>query len=167
MAQFWTRKNKEDEDEKTIAPWEEAIDGGDKEFRQPHYDVVAAVVVNDGKVLVVQKGNTRYAYTSGKWEFPGGKIEEGEEPDEALRREIAEELGMTINVGDWLVAVEHTYPDFSITMNAYLCTAPGQEPTLREHRSKLWADVATLRSIDWCAADRPIAAALEARMRRE
>lgn len=166
MAQFWTRKNEQGENKKTISPWEEALRGGDKEQRLPHYNVVAAVIMKGDKVLIVQKGNTRFAYTSGKWEFPGGKIEDGEQPEEALRREISEELDMDISVNEWLVAVEHTYPDFAITMNAYICHTTSESLTLREHRSSLWIDTSQLRSIDWCAADRPIAAAIEARNRR-
>lgn len=77
-----------------------------------HYNVVAAVIRKDGKYFCVKKGRTKYSYTSYKYEFPGGKIEPGETPQEALRRELAEELDYDISVGCLLVAARHDYPDF-------------------------------------------------------
>ena len=86
-----------------------------------HYNVVAAVVCHDGKYLCMQKGKTKFEYTSYKWEFPGGKIEPGETPQQALVRELMEEMEYLVEVGEELVTVNHEYPDFSITMTAFLC----------------------------------------------
>lgn len=84
-----------------------------------HYNVVAAVVCHDGKYLCMQKGKTKFEYTSYKWEFPGGKIELGETPQQALARELMEEMEYPVEVGEELVTVNHEYPDFSITMTAF------------------------------------------------
>jgi 8-oxo-dGTP diphosphatase len=85
-----------------------------------HYNVVAAVVCHDGKYLCMQKGKTKFEYTSYKWEFPGGKIEPGETPQQALARELMEEMEYLVEVGEELVTVNHEYPDFSITMTAFV-----------------------------------------------
>lgn len=87
-----------------------------------HYNVVAAVVCHDGKFHCIQKGKTKFEYTCYKWEFPGGKIEPEETPQQAL---ALEEMVYSVEVGEVLVTVNHEYPDFSITMTAYLCTPKG------------------------------------------
>ncbi len=121
-----------------------------------HYEVVAAIIIHQDKVLCMQKGQTRYEYTSNKWEFPGGKIEASESHQEALRREIQEELGMEITVGEHLISVNHTYPDFAITMHCYFCTAHSPKLTLREHQDYQWLTASDLVSLDWAAADIPV-----------
>ena len=98
-----------------------------------HYNVVAAVIIHNKKILCVQKGETRFAYTSYKYEFPGGKVELNESKQEALKREIEEELNYEITVGEELITVEHQYPDFAITMTAFLCTASSHNINLTEH----------------------------------
>ena len=120
-----------------------------------HYNVVAAVVCHDGKYLCMQKGKTKFEYTSYKWEFPGGKIELGETPQQALARELMEEMEYPVEVGEELVTVNHEYPDFSITMTAFLCTPPGDANGFRrrEHADSKWCSQEELKGLNWAAAD--------------
>ncbi len=120
-----------------------------------HYNVVAAVVCHDGKYLCMQKGKTKFEYTSYKWEFPGGKIEPGETPQQALARELMEEMEYPVEVGEELVTVSHEYPDFSITMTAFLCTPKGDAIGFkrREHADSKWCSKEELKELDWAAAD--------------
>ena len=120
-----------------------------------HYNVVAAVVCHDGKYLCMQKGKTKFEYTSYKWEFPGGKIEPGETPQQALARELMEEMEYPVEVGEKLVTVNHEYPDFSITMTAFLCTPKGDAYGFkrREHADSKWCSKNELMWLDWAAAD--------------
>ena len=119
--------------------------------------VVAAVIEHEGEILCMQKGVTRFEYTTGHWEFPGGKIEAGETPEEALHRELLEEMDYDIHVGEHLITVIHHYPDFSITMAAYRCVATDRDFSMREHAACRWLAPSQLLSLDWCAADLPIA----------
>ena len=120
-----------------------------------HYNVVAAVVCHEGKYLCMQKGKTKFDYTSYKWEFPGGKIEPGETPQQALARELMEEMEYPVEVGEELVTVHHEYPDFSITMTAFLCTPKGDAYGFkrREHADSKWCSKNELMWLDWAAAD--------------
>lgn len=118
-----------------------------------HHNVVAAVIEVDGKVLCMQRGVTRYPYTSHLWEFPGGKIEPGETPEQALHRELLEEMDLDVEVHELLATVTHDYPDFTITLAAYLCTAPTRHFLMREHAAFCWLPWNELPSLDWCAAD--------------
>lgn len=118
-----------------------------------HYNVVAAVVEVDGNVLCMQRGLTRYSYTSHLWEFPGGKIEPGETPQQALHRELLEEMDLDVQVHELLATVTHDYPDFSITLAAYRCSAATTAFTMREHAASRWLPWDELPSLDWCAAD--------------
>ena len=118
-----------------------------------HYNVVAAVICHEDKFLCMQKGKTKFDYTSFKFEFPGGKIEPGETPQQALKRELMEEMNYEIEVGKELVTVTHTYPDFSITMTAFLCTAASPTFVMNEHVSFEWKKVENLKELDWAAAD--------------
>lgn len=118
-----------------------------------HHHVVAAVIEVDGCVLCMQRGVTRYPYTSHLWEFPGGKIEPGETPEQALHRELLEEMDLDVEVHELLATVTHDYPDFTITLAAYRCTAPTTAFTMREHAASRWLPWDELPSLDWCAAD--------------
>lgn len=127
-----------------------------------HYNVVAAVVCHDGKFLCMQKGKTKFDYTSYKWEFPGGKIEPGEIPQQALARELMEEMEYPVEVGKELVTVNHEYPDFSITMTAFLCTPKGDANGFRrcEHADSKWCSQEELKGLDWAAADVGVVASI-------
>ena len=120
-----------------------------------HYNVVAAVVCHDGKYLCMQKGKTKFDYTSYKWEFPGGKIESGETPQQALARELMEEMEYPVEVGEKLVTANHEYPDFSITVTAFLCTPKGDADGFkrREHADSKWCSQEELKGLNWAAAD--------------
>ena len=118
-----------------------------------HYNVVAAVIEVGGKVLCMRRGETRYSYTSHLWEFPGGKIEAGETPQQALHRELLEEMDLDVEVREHLATVTHDYPDFTITLAAYRCTAPTTAFTMREHEASRWLPWSELMSLPWCEAD--------------
>ena len=122
--------------------------------------VVAAVVVRDGKVLCVQRAEHSKEYVSLKWEFPGGKVEVGESHEEALVREIREELSVEIKLSEFFMTVEHTYPDFHLTMHVFNCVLPSGEIVLNEHVDMKWLSMEELGSLDWAAADVPVVKSL-------
>ena len=123
-------------------------------------EVVAAIVVDEkGRVLATQRG---YGDMKDGWELPGGKIEPGEEPQAALRREIMEELAMDIEVGERLCTVQWDYPQFHLTMHCYWCRQRegGSGPVLLEHEASRWLAQGELWSVDWLPADRVAARAI-------
>ncbi len=120
-----------------------------------HVTVVAAVIQRNGKILCVQRGKSALPYISEKWEFPGGKIEANETEQETIVREIREELHMYFVVGAKLMVVEHSYPDFHLTMHTYRGTS-NDEPQLTEHLAYRWLEPAALPSLDWAEADVPV-----------
>lgn len=115
-------------------------------------EVVAAVILKDKQVLATQRG---YGDLQGRWEFPGGKIEAGEDHTTALSREIQEELDVSIVVGEFLTTVEYNYPNFHLIMHAYQCELKG-EFHLQEHSEARWLTKETLYDVDWLEADLPI-----------
>ena len=126
-------------------------------------EVVAALVLDAaGRVLATQCAPHRHG---GGWEFPGGKVEPGESPQAALKREIAEELGVSIAVGDLLKTVEWDYPAFHLTMHCYICRQLAGELQLREHVAYRWLSADTLRTVEWLPADVEVLDALEQHLR--
>ena len=113
--------------------------------------VSAAVIEHDGRYFATQRG---YGEMKDGWEFPGGKIEEGETPEEALIREIREELDTEIAVDRFLMKVEHDYPSFHLSMDCFLCHIIEGVPHLLEHEAAKWVSKEELDQIGWLPADR-------------
>lgn len=118
-------------------------------------EVVAAVLINGGQFLAVQRGESKLSYVSKKWEFPGGKVEAGETLVAAITRELEEELRITIAEPQFLLTVEHSYPDFDITMHCFVVNVPTREVELTEHLDSRWLNKEQLWELDWAAADVP------------
>lgn len=131
-------------------------------------EVVAAIILRDGKLFATQRG---YGEWKGWWEFPGGKIEgtfvhdndddndnqgrwiPSENPEDALKREIREELATEIEVGELLTTVEYDYPKFHLTMHCYLCSIISGQLSLLEHEDARWLTKDNLNSVSWLPAD--------------
>ena len=113
--------------------------------------VVAAVIRHEGKILATQRG---YGPWKDWWEFPGGKIEEGETPEQALVREIREELDMQVAVDRLAEHIEYEYPEFHLSMDCYDCWILSGTPVLKEHESARWLSPEELNSVKWLPADR-------------
>lgn len=127
---------------------------------------VVAGIICDGdphsvgtRFFATQRG---YGEQKGFWEFPGGKIEAGETPQQALARELQEELAIDVGVGDFLCTVEYDYPAFHLTMRCYFCRiVGGKAPELLEHEAARWLSSAELHSVEWLPADVEVVEALE------
>ncbi len=117
--------------------------------------VAAALIQDNGRLLAAKRADKG---EGASWEFPGGKIEEGEAPEEALRREIREELGCELQLVYPYDTVEHDYHDFHLSLEAFVCTlAPEAKPQALEHAELRWLSQADLMSVDWLAADEHLA----------
>ncbi len=116
--------------------------------------VTCALIIKDGLVLAVQRGPEMKMPL--KWEFPGGKIENGESEQSCLFREIKEELHLAIEVGEKLPEVVHNYPDFTIRLIPFLAKIQAGELTLTEHQDFRWLKKEELLDLDWAEADLPI-----------
>ena len=113
-------------------------------------NVVAALIVHDGRIFATQRG---YGEWRGWWEFPGGKQEPGETPEEALVREIREEMATEISVDRFVTTLEWDYPTFHLSMRCYLCSVISGSLTLLEHEAAAWLDREHLHSVKWLPAD--------------
>ena len=118
-----------------------------------HIEVVAAIIVRDRRIFATQRG---YGEWKDWWEFPGGKIEHGETPEDALKREIREELATEIEVDELLTTVEYDYPKFHLTMHCYLCTIISGDLSLLEHEDARWLALDELDSVKWLPADKDV-----------
>jgi 8-oxo-dGTP diphosphatase len=119
-----------------------------------HLHVACAIIEKEGKVLAAQRGATMTLPL--KWEFPGGKIEAGESPEECLVRELKEELGVTVNIGAALSQATHVYADFTVTLYPYTCRMTGGLLTMHEHHALKWIEPERMPELDWAAADLPV-----------
>ena len=113
-------------------------------------EVVAAIIRKGNKIFATQRG---YGDFKDWWEFPGGKMEAGETPEEALKREIREELSTEISVDVFLCTVEYDYPKFHLTMHCYLCSLLTEALHLNEHEAAKWLSMNNLDSVEWLPAD--------------
>ena len=116
-------------------------------------NVVAAVIRDGDKIFATQRG---YGEHKDGWEFPGGKIEAGESPRQALAREIREELDTEVDVGDLFAVIEYDYATFHLSMQCFWCRIVEGNPVLKEHEAARWLDYEHLESVDWLPADRTI-----------
>ncbi len=114
-------------------------------------NVVAAIILNENnQIFATQRG---YGDYKGWWEFPGGKIEQGESPEEALVREIREELDCSIKVEKFFDCIEYDYPKFHLHMDCFICKLDNEGPSLLEHMSAKWLDAVNLSEVKWLKAD--------------
>ena len=127
-----------------------------------HLEVCGAILMKNGKVLAAQRNAGKYEYVSYKWEFPGGKLEDGENADEALNRELIEEMDVHISVEDMepFYVVEHEYPDFTMRMHCFICNMHDPSVNLKEHVDMKWCTMNDIMDLDWAPADIPVVEAL-------
>lgn len=123
-----------------------------------HINVVAAVIVTGNGILATQRSHGEF---KDKWEFPGGKIEPGETPEQALKREIKEELDVDISIDSYIEAVHYSYTDFEIKLYVFVCSVDSGNITLKEHKSSEWLKTDELDSMEWLPADKMVLPALK------
>lgn len=120
----------------------------------PHIHVACAIIQMDGLILATQRSATMSLPL--KWEFPGGKLEAGESPEQCLQRELQEELAITVRVGQGLPPVTHSYPAFTVTLYPFFCDSLEGTMILHEHSAACWLTPHELPTLDWAEADWPI-----------
>ncbi|MBE0503529.1 MAG: (deoxy)nucleoside triphosphate pyrophosphohydrolase [Desulfuromonadales bacterium] len=121
-----------------------------------HHHVACALIEKDGLLLAAQRSAVMSLPL--KWEFPGGKIEVGESPEECLHRELQEEMAVSVVIGQALLPRTHHYPDFTVTLYPFVCQLATTEIVLREHAAMRWLAPAEIMTLDWAAADLPVIA---------
>jgi 8-oxo-dGTP diphosphatase len=119
-----------------------------------HLHVACAIIEQEGTVLAAQRSAAMTLPL--KWEFPGGKIEAGESPEECLSRELKEELGISVFIGTALSPATHSYPDFTVTLYPFTCRLAGGIITAHEHHALQWIEPHRMPELDWAAADLPV-----------
>lgn len=120
----------------------------------PHIRVACAIIEQNGLVLAAQRSAAMKLPL--KWEFPGGKLEPGELPEECLRRELMEELGVSAGIDRALSCHTHNYPTFTVTLYPFVVRIEGGDMVLHEHAAIIWLSPDRLHELDWLAADRPV-----------
>lgn len=123
--------------------------------------VVAAIIRDNNKVFATARGYGKY---KGWWEFPGGKVEQGETPEDALVREIREELDSEIRVYEYIDTIEYDYPEFHLSMRCYWCSLVSEDLVLKEAEDAMWLDVETIDSVKWLPADITLVDKIKKRM---
>lgn len=123
--------------------------------------VVAAIIIENGKVFATQRG---YGEFKDGWEFPGGKIEPNETPEDAIVREIQEELDTEVEVVELLDTVEYDYPNFHLSMDCFICKIKSGDLVLKEHEAAKWLTKETLGSVEWLPADLGVIEEIEKRL---
>lgn len=123
------------------------------EHKMKTIQVSAAIIINENKILATQRG---YGEFINGWEFPGGKIEKNESAEQALIREINEELDVLIKIGSKLKTVEYDYPEFHLTMHCFLCVIKSGTLILKEHKSAKWLRKEELDKVEWLPADKGV-----------
>ena len=117
-------------------------------------EVVAAIILdNEGRIFATQRG---YGDWKDWWEFPGGKMEPGETPEEALKREILEELETKIQIERHFTTIDYYYPKFRLKMHCFICSIESGSLTLKEHEAARWLKLSDIYSVDWLPADRVV-----------
>ena len=136
------------------------MDQAEVQCKQSKQVQVVAAIIHDGegRIFATQRG---YGEWKDYWEFPGGKMEPGETPEEALRREIMEELDTLVAVERQVQTVEWDYPRFHLTMHCFLCRVASGRLTLKEHEAAKWLSLSDLDSVDWLPADRVVVSSLK------
>ncbi|MBB2181430.1 8-oxo-dGTP diphosphatase MutT [Lachnospiraceae bacterium MD1] len=124
-------------------------------------EVAAAIIIQNKSIFATERG---YGDFKGYWEFPGGKIEEGETPQEALVREMMEELNVRIKVQELVEIVNYDYPDFHLTMHCFLCKIISGDMILKEHTSARWLTKDHINEVDWLPADKDLIEKLKSRL---
>lgn len=122
---------------------------------KPHLQVSGAIFIQNGLLFAARRGDSRYAYVAHKYEFVGGKIEAGESPEQALLRELQEEMGLQADIVAPYRTLTHSYPDFDITLHTFVCRMRSGYKLL-EHESARWLPIAQLNPDQWAPADAPI-----------
>lgn len=123
--------------------------------------VVAAIIKNKDKIMIAQRLKGDFA---GQWEFPGGKIEAGETAEEALKREIMEEMELSIKVNEYLITAEYDYPTFHLSMDCFMCSLENEEMHLHDHTAIQWIPLnEEIKNINWVPADVQVIEAIQAK----